>query len=426
MTPHEDPDQVRAVLREIVAEHGPEVLSRPAVMSGLLKDSLSGTPGIARILVAAGEEHVADALRDHISVGRMDAATAARLTASSFATATFFTPEVCAWAVTEYAISLGLITHPAGPQPGAAAAFGRIPARSPDGTTAYVLNASAGAVTPIDLSTRIPGTPIVVGASPGAIAITPDGTTAYVVNANDGNVTPIDLANRTPGTPIVLGSRISGAIVITPDGTTAYVTSFGAVTPIDLATRIPGTPIVLGSRTPGPGAIVITPDGATAYVTQGGDPWDAMVTPIDLANRTPGTPINVLGSRTPGAIVITPDGTTAYVTSQMAGTVTPIDLATATLGAPIWAGKEMGAIVITPDGTTAYVTNPMAGTVTPIDLATRTSGTPIWAGRFPAAIVITRRPDVETPLSEPRLPCLPRRSRRPRGGAETFGRLVNA
>ena len=77
-------------------------------------------------------------------------------------------------------------------------------------------------MTPIDTATNAPGTPIPVGSSPSAIAITPDGMTAYVANSNVATVTPIDLTTNTPGTPIAVGINPE-VIAITPDGTTVYV-----------------------------------------------------------------------------------------------------------------------------------------------------------------------------------------------------------
>jgi DNA-binding beta-propeller fold protein YncE len=48
-------------------------------------------------------------------------------------------------------------------------------------------------VTPIRLATGTPGTAIAVGSEPSAIAITPDGTAAYVLNASDSTVSRIAL-----------------------------------------------------------------------------------------------------------------------------------------------------------------------------------------------------------------------------------------
>ena len=58
-------------------------------------------------------------------------------------------------------------------------------------------------MTPIDLTTNTPGSPIPVGFQPIAVAITPDGKTAYVTNDHifNGTVTPIDVATNTPVPP---------------------------------------------------------------------------------------------------------------------------------------------------------------------------------------------------------------------------------
>lgn len=73
--------------------------------------------------------------------------------------------------------------------------------------TAYVTADSGGTVTPIDVATNTPGTPIPVVTGLVGIAITPDGTTAYVASVDRDTVTPINLATNTPGTPIAVGSN---------------------------------------------------------------------------------------------------------------------------------------------------------------------------------------------------------------------------
>ena len=67
-------------------------------------------------------------------------------------------------------------------------------------------NYGSGTVTPITLSTNTAGTPITVGTSPFAIAITPNGQTAYVDNYGSGTVTPITISSNTAGTPITVGT----------------------------------------------------------------------------------------------------------------------------------------------------------------------------------------------------------------------------
>lgn len=103
----EHAEDARAALREIVAHYGPDTLSDPAAMSNLLKDLLPDNPRVARVLVAAAEDRIADVLRDHLAQG-LDGPTAARLAASTLASATMFTPDVCHWVVAEIAAAMGL------------------------------------------------------------------------------------------------------------------------------------------------------------------------------------------------------------------------------------------------------------------------------------------------------------------------------
>ena len=79
------------------------------------------------------------------------------------------------------------------------------PPKAPTGT-AYVINSGGGTVTPIDLATNTPGTPIKASGEIAAMAIAPDGKTAYVATGLSNTVTPsaqavqpIDLATNTAG-----------------------------------------------------------------------------------------------------------------------------------------------------------------------------------------------------------------------------------
>ena len=112
--PLEHAEQARLALRTIVTEHGPEMLSRPRVLSNLLADLLPDAPRIARILVAAAQDHVSEELHEHTSAG-MDAATASRLAATAFADATMFPLDVCTWVVGEIALALGLVSDNSAP-----------------------------------------------------------------------------------------------------------------------------------------------------------------------------------------------------------------------------------------------------------------------------------------------------------------------
>jgi YVTN family beta-propeller protein len=217
-----------------------------------------------------------------------------------------------------------------------------------DGATAYFTNVGTDKVTPIDVATRTPGTPITVGGYPYGIAIAPDGATAYVTDLIGNRVTPIDLATQT-AEPAITGVGTGQTIIITPDGSTAYVAT-GAndtVTPIDLTTRTAGTPIAITGH---PDTLGISTDGKTIYAAMGSN---AAVTPIDIATQTAGTPIALPGT-TPVTFASAPDGTTIYV-MDLNGSMTPIDIATNTAGSaiPLAGGATVGAI--SADGTTAYV-----------------------------------------------------------------------
>jgi DNA-binding beta-propeller fold protein YncE len=78
-------------------------------------------------------------------------------------------------------------------------------AAGPPSLTAYIAS-FGGFLNPIDTKTNKADTPIPLGGSPFAVAITPNGATAYVVDVDNGTVVPINLETRVPGTPIPVGT----------------------------------------------------------------------------------------------------------------------------------------------------------------------------------------------------------------------------
>ncbi len=250
---------------------------------------------------------------------------------------------------------------------------------------AYVADETAGTITPVDLSTGIPGTPIDVGSQPDGIAITSDGSTAYVADYGSSTIVPVNLATSTTQKPISLPSR-PNAIAITPNGARAYVVAdSGSVWPITLSTRRLGTPFSIPSNAD---AIAIAPSGSTAYIT---DVVSATVFPLALPNGPLGSPIN-LEANTPDGIALTPDGSTAYIASNAGESITPLLLSSDVAGTPIQLGAQPTAIAITPDGGTAYVVDSTSvsgsGEITPINLETGIPGTRIEIGGDPSAIAL--------------------------------------
>jgi YVTN family beta-propeller protein len=81
---------------------------------------------------------------------------------------------------------------------------------------AYVAHSGSDSVSVIDTSTRaVVGTPISVGSSPQATAVSPNGAFAYVANNGSHTVSVIDTATRAVVDTINVGSRPSH-IAITP------------------------------------------------------------------------------------------------------------------------------------------------------------------------------------------------------------------
>jgi YVTN family beta-propeller protein len=239
---------------------------------------------------------------------------------------------------------------------------------TPDGATAYLTNSGAGKVTPVDLATGTPGTPIVVGGYPYGIAIAPDGATAYVTDLIGNAVTPIDVATQT-AEPAITGVGTGQTIIITPDGSTAYVAT-GAndtVTPIDLTTRTAGTPIAITGH---PDTLGISTDGKTIYAAMGSD---AAVTPIDVATQTAATPIALPGT-TPVTFANAPDGATIYVIG-LEGSMTPIGTATNTAGTAVALTGGSTVAAVSADGTTAYVAE--GNQLVPVRLSDGNVGAPL-------------------------------------------------
>jgi serine/threonine protein kinase len=105
-----DPDgRARTALRAIVSDpaRGVAALSSMQAMSTALKELLPGKPRETKVLVAAAEEGLAEALSYHVAHG-MDPATVRDKVARSFARHTGFRPAACQWAVDELAAVLGL------------------------------------------------------------------------------------------------------------------------------------------------------------------------------------------------------------------------------------------------------------------------------------------------------------------------------
>jgi len=103
--------------------------------------------------------------------------------------------------------------------------------------TAYITNSSLNEVEVLNLKSGKYGTPIAVGSAPAGIDITPDGTTLYVCDSGAQAISVVDVATRkvtkTITTPAGFDSERSLSIAIASNGhalftTTFYGSGFGA------------------------------------------------------------------------------------------------------------------------------------------------------------------------------------------------------
>jgi DNA-binding beta-propeller fold protein YncE len=176
----------------------------------------------------------------------------------------------------------------------------------------YSINPATGTLTP-----KSPAT-VATGGLPQGMAITPDGTSAYVVNAETNSVWQYSInpatGKLTPKSPATAATRGgSESVTIAPDGNSAYVTN-----PVDhtisqhsinsatgkLSPKSPAT-VATG---PGPHDLAIAPDGKNAYVVTVADntvsQYTINPTTGKIAPMSPATVATPSGSI---ALAITPD-----------------------------------------------------------------------------------------------------------------------
>jgi hyaluronoglucosaminidase len=204
---------------------------------------------------------------------------------------------------------------------------------------ALVANLDSDSVTPVDLGSWRPGTPVPVGHEPVGIAVsvTPTGVaTAFVADFGSNTVTPIDVATMQAGPAITVGPEPQ---VIAAAAGEVIVGTFGnhALTPINPVTHAPGGPVLLPLN---PTGIAVAPSGATVYVCGGASMLSASTLGLVV-----GTPVPLPGAAE--GIALGADGTTAWITQQT-GSIVPVTLADGAVGTPVHLGGHPSAIVIGP------------------------------------------------------------------------------
>jgi len=209
---------------------------------------------------------------------------------------------------------------------------------APDQRTAYVADMGpisapnlldmedSYTLTPVDLETGKPETPIRVGPGPGWVAVTPDGREAVVVLAGTiqhpaHSLVVVDLRTGRVTRRVRVGIAPQG-VAVTPNGKWALVAITGwpdgfglppnqvgdSLVPVDLATGKTAPPITVG---PLPLPVVVGPHGRWAYVgiaggILSGREGSFYVRPVRLSDFQAAPPIPLPG--TPLGMAITPGG----------------------------------------------------------------------------------------------------------------------
>ena len=249
-----------------------------------------------------------------------------------------------------------------------------------DGTRVYVSNTTDGTVSVIDTSVNAVIATIAVGFAPIGIAVNTAGTRLYVANSLSDTVSVIDAATNTIITNIVVGTSPYG-IAVNLAGTMAYVTNnvSGTVSVINTATNTVLASIIVGS---GPEGLAVNPSGSRVYVANS---TAGTVSVIDTSINAVIVSIGV-GSG-PATVAVNHAGTRAYVTNNTSGTVSIFDPATNLIvGGPVSVGSgPIGAAVNLTD-TKVYVVNETSGTVSVVDTVTNSVTATVAVGTAPVAL----------------------------------------
>jgi 6-phosphogluconolactonase (cycloisomerase 2 family) len=296
--------------------------------------------------------------------------------------------------------------------------FAYVPNAGSNTVSAYAVNATTGALTPVA------GSPFAIapGAScaplPCGLSLTMDpfgrfvyvanngstnvsgNVTAYAVNATTGALTPV------PGSPFATGGA---PFIVDPSGQFVYVRTFNSVSAYQLnattgaLTPVPGSPFATGTA---PSDLTVDPSGQFVYVPNISsndvsayrlDPTTGALTPV------PGSPFATAAF--PRSITVDPSWQFVYVLSDtvigdtstnisaytldaMTGALTPV------AGSPFAAGTTRFGLKVDPAGRFVYVPNdgsnnisaytidPTTGVLIPV------AGSPFAAGTEPFVLTV--------------------------------------
>ncbi|MCU7829928.1 MAG: lactonase family protein [Candidatus Thiodiazotropha sp. (ex Myrtea sp. 'scaly one' KF741663)] len=273
--------------------------------------------------------------------------------------------------------------------------------------SAYLIDASNGALSPI-------GTPTATAGTPSSVVVDPTGRFAYVANRSTDNISAYRINSGTgaltefSGSPFDIETNQTGpqSITIDPSGRFAYVaistdviSAFSIDSSSGALTLLTGSPFVAGDN---PGSITVDPTGRFAYATNliSDDVSAYSIDPSTGALSAIG--LTVPAGNGPVSIDIDPTGRFAYVanTSFINGgffvSAFEINASTGALteltGSPYPAGSGPISVAVDPLGQFVYVANLTSNNVRvySIDVSTGelTPGSTFSTGVDPQSITI--------------------------------------
>jgi 6-phosphogluconolactonase (cycloisomerase 2 family) len=287
--------------------------------------------------------------------------------------------------------------------------------RTFNSVSAYQLNATTGALTPV------PGSPFATGTAPSDLTVDPSGQFVYVPNISSNDVSAYRLDPTTGALTPVPGSPFATAafprsITVDPSWQFVYVLSdtvigdtstnisaytldamTGALTPVA------GSPFAAGTTRFG---LKVDPAGRFVYVPNDGsnnisaytiDPTTGVLIPVAGSPFAAGTEPFVLTVEPSGKFVYVvnfiSDNISAYTLDATTGALTPV------AGSPFASGGAApSGVTADPSGQFLYVPNQniFSNNVSAFMLNATTGalapvpGSPFPAGNFPGPVTITR------------------------------------
>ncbi|HEV3311118.1 MAG TPA: hypothetical protein VG815_11445 [Chloroflexota bacterium] len=217
------------------------------------------------------------------------------------------------------------------------------------------------------------GSTIGVGNCPAGIAFSPDGSTAYMANASDNTITPINTSTFTAGTAFSSGVTSPLFMAVTPNGASLVVGGPGSnqVAVISTANTASVQTVSVGTN---PEGLSILPDSSAAYIDNGSD------NTVDVVSLT-GTPTvtKTISFPSPGCTgpegnAVTTNGKWVWVACDGNGMLWGIKVSKEKAKIAIKVGKGDHQVVVTPNGLTAYVSSPNNNKVFPVNLTTHVVG----------------------------------------------------